>query len=198
MKARTKLLLQRAADKSGPAKEERQWTRFAFNSEALLDEEGAQPENGFHGDANVVSFRKPHAAATAEELQQAHEAAIFGASASIPAPSTSSSDSGAASDGGLTHPQPPMGDAGARESPRGGFDDWVGAGAGGGLGFAGLGAHPEEASPTCSPQATNAQSPEPEPELENNGSLLAAAAAGAHKLSWRERALLMKQQRAQQ
>ncbi|KAK9909203.1 hypothetical protein WJX75_008669 [Coccomyxa subellipsoidea] len=86
MKARTKLLLERT-DKTG--KDDRQqWTRFVFNKDALLDEEGAQPDNAFGGGANAVSLKVPAAQARQNErilsAQEAHEAAIFGLPAAGP------------------------------------------------------------------------------------------------------------------
>ncbi|CAL8460587.1 g116 [Coccomyxa elongata] len=83
LKARTKLLLARTS-KNDTGNRER-WTRFMFNKDALLDEEGA---DDFGGGANAVSLKVPAAQARQEErmqsAQEAHEAAIFGRPAAVP------------------------------------------------------------------------------------------------------------------
>ncbi|EIE25354.1 hypothetical protein COCSUDRAFT_40625 [Coccomyxa subellipsoidea C-169] len=76
MKARTKLLLARTNKQDIDSRQ--QWTRFVFNKDALLDEEGAQPGDAFGGGANAVSLKVPAAQARQEErilsAQEAHEA----------------------------------------------------------------------------------------------------------------------------
>ncbi|KAK9827646.1 hypothetical protein WJX81_003238 [Elliptochloris bilobata] len=85
MKARMRLLLERGATQAagrglGGGDSSGQWTRFVFNKDALLDEEGARPEGGAAGAANSVSLRGPRASpgGPAPGSDAAHEAAIFG------------------------------------------------------------------------------------------------------------------------
>ena len=113
MKARTKLLLARTSDKVGiflqkhkwqpwwPSPhlmkccsmqdtgrpEDGQWTRYNFNSYALLEEEGARPDQAFSNGANAVSLRVPAAQASQEQrvlsAQEAHEVGSLRASLSL-------------------------------------------------------------------------------------------------------------------
>jgi hypothetical protein len=54
-----------------------QWTRYVFNNQALLEEEGAVPDQAFSNGANAVSLRVPAAQASQQQrvqsAQEAHE-----------------------------------------------------------------------------------------------------------------------------
>ena len=55
--------------------------------DALLDEEGATPVDGFSGDANAVSLRLPQAEAeTKQRMQTAEEAHEVSTSPAVPLP----------------------------------------------------------------------------------------------------------------
>jgi len=104
MKARTKLTLASAseADRSRPTDTDRQWTRFVFNSDAPLEEDGARPSLDFESDGEDGGNqgKQAGAALTAQEAasmkqrEVSHADAIFGAQAPSPQPQGGSSCQG--------------------------------------------------------------------------------------------------------
>eukprot|EP00873_Tetraselmis_striata_P033294 jgi/Tetstr1/453558/TSEL_040526.t1 len=88
LKAKTKFDLSSAfkGDEAGPDELGRQWTRFVFNNDAPLEEEGARPDTKFGRDddglaeLNSVSFRTSNAQSHIDNQSARHEDAIFSAS----------------------------------------------------------------------------------------------------------------------
>mmetsp|Transcript_25506 Transcript_25506/g.60679 ORF Transcript_25506/g.60679 Transcript_25506/m.60679 type:complete len:144 (-) Transcript_25506:85-516(-) len=89
LKALTKMRLAAASEADGRHGKEagRQWTRFVFNSDAHLEEEGGRPglAGALDSDTdepaelrNALSFRTTEAAALAKTWEQSHADAIFG------------------------------------------------------------------------------------------------------------------------
>lgn len=85
LKARTRLQLERnhcSKVHSRTGQDDTQWTRFVFNKDALLEEEGAQAEGGFSSGTNMLSLKSSQQSArSAHEIiaaHRSHEDAIFG------------------------------------------------------------------------------------------------------------------------
>ncbi|KAL0043427.1 hypothetical protein WJX79_004474 [Trebouxia sp. C0005] len=91
LKAVTQYKLRKTSSKEPNDADGKPWTRFVFNNEALLDEEGAVPEGpGFEGSGQAAlgafDFRQHRSVQPALPAEDAHEAAIFGApAAQVPA-----------------------------------------------------------------------------------------------------------------
>ncbi|KAL3135050.1 hypothetical protein ABBQ32_007996 [Trebouxia sp. C0010 RCD-2024] len=107
LKAVTAYKLQKTSAKDVSSQDGQPWTRFVFNKEALLEEEGAAPDGPDQegqGPAGLGAFDfRPHRSAKiGKPAEDAHEAAIFGAPAaasgmepvrhSLPSASASDSD----------------------------------------------------------------------------------------------------------
>ncbi|KAL0021144.1 hypothetical protein WJX77_004692 [Trebouxia sp. C0004] len=86
LKAVMQYKLCKTSSKEPNAADGKPWTRFVFNNEALLDEEGAVPDGPGHegsGQAGLgaFDFRQHWSVQSARPAEDAHEAAIFGAPA---------------------------------------------------------------------------------------------------------------------
>ncbi|KAL3162699.1 hypothetical protein ABBQ38_008740 [Trebouxia sp. C0009 RCD-2024] len=160
LKVVTAYKLQKTSAKDVTNQDGQPWTRFVFNKEALLEEEGAAPDGPDlegQGPAGLGAFDfRPHRSAKiGKPAEDAHEAAIFGAPAA------------ACGMQPLRHSLPLASGSESDERPQ----------------VVELQEQAAQLPPTITSDAANAPLVEPAP-----------ATAGAPKMSWRERALLKKQQ----
>lgn len=81
LKAVTAYKLSKTSAKDESHNDGKPWTRFVFNNQALLEEEGAAPDQGAGAPVGLgaFDFRTHRSAQIGKPGEDAHEAAIFGA-----------------------------------------------------------------------------------------------------------------------